>query len=264
MSDLCPTCDNKYVNLPSHLSNFPEHKPDPWPNCPECGERFKQLGYHWSQSNCGYPKLSDQQESIIRGVLMGDGYMSGGSTENSNPYLVVSMTNNEYLEYLKGALNPFIASLSMKLTGEENAQEKRDSGFRPNAEEDNYSDIYWLQSRSHPDLQKYRNWYSSGKKVFPSDLDFNETVLKHWFVCDGSYDGSRAEIALSNESGNEEKIASYFDQIDMPEPNWSYRTNSEGTEVVTIYYNKFWTGKFFDRIGDPVEGFKYKWPEDRV
>lgn len=261
MDNNCPTCDKSLSNVYSHLNNFPSHRPDEWPECHDCGIRYKRLGSHWCSSDCDYEPISNENLNILKGILMGDGYVASGKGKDSNSYMVIKMTNKKYLEYIFEKLGNISASLYLDKTAKENAKEKRNSGFRVNAKAKNYQDLYHLQTRSHPVFNELRDWYSSGSKKFPENLKLTSKMLKHWFVCDGSFDGYRVSIALSNESGNERKINNYLNNIGLDKPKWSYRKNSEGDEIVTIDYTSDNVEDFFNFIGEPVPGFEYKWPD---
>lgn len=53
---------------------------------------------------------------------------------------------------------------SYKMSAEENAKRCRESGFSEDANSEDYSDLYYWCSVSHPDLDKYQEWYKTGEK----------------------------------------------------------------------------------------------------
>ena len=130
----CDYCGGDYVSLSSHHNSFPEHKPQHWHNCYSCGDRFKQLGNHWRQSGCNYPKISDDQMDILRGILMSDGWLNTGW---SNSRIEVEMTNEKYLNYLNNKVFSNLGTeVGLKLTAEESYElrKKRDPKYAKNKE----------------------------------------------------------------------------------------------------------------------------------
>jgi hypothetical protein len=262
----CATCGNEYVNVWQHYNeNYPSHKPDHWPECPGCDERYKHLGKHWHKSDCEYPNLTQHQYEIVIGLLMGDGWIN---KYNGKPRLQCGMITKEYLEYLDEIFGIFSVGIHLKTTAEESAKSMRDRDFSPNAKEENYSDLYYWQSRKLPQLEEFVEWYESGSKVWPEDIDLTPTVLKHWYVGDGCYsNNSHIVIGLSNESESEKKVRKFFERSNIPHPNrWVVRENTDGSINCTAQWNvsesyELWEYMLEDGHGIPP-GFKYKWPEE--
>jgi len=207
--------------------------------CPSCGNSFQQVSIHISKSDCEYPSLSKQQKDIVTGVLMGDGHIMCGDSENSNSSLCVRNINKEYLLYLD-EIFPFYGL-----------------GVDEERVIDGSGNILWCwRTRRSPEFNEFRNWYSSCKKIFPKSIKLSPTILKHWYVCDGSYDnyGSNArghlQIAICNEIENKEKIKSYFDGLVSDVPRFTekdVRFTADSTEMLHKY------------MGEPLPGFEYKW-----
>lgn len=108
--------------------------------CLGCGNEYEIIGSHWSRSSsCEFPSFTQHQSEMAVGILMGDGTIN---MCNKNPSLEVQMTSPNYLEHLASEFGILGGEVSLHRTAEENAKLKRDSGFRPNADADNYSDIY--------------------------------------------------------------------------------------------------------------------------
>lgn len=204
--------------------------------CPNCGKDREQLGTHWAQSkSCEYPELSDYQHEVATGVLMGDGYIK--ETHASN-YLAVQMVTEEYLSYLSSNVFPVTSS-----------------GVSCNCR-----NIYTWRTRTLPEFQQYRDWYKSGSKTFPKDIELTPTTLKHWYVCDGSLaerkNTEHIRIGLSNERKNEEKIRRYFDSIGVHITNWG--DYDSGCSAI---FNSKQSDKLWNYMGGPLPGFEYKWPD---
>jgi hypothetical protein len=234
--------------------------------CPICDKEFQEIGKHWYGSKCEYPSFSDKQKEIITGLLMGDGSVCVQG-ENSNPNLSCGMIRREYLEYLNEEVFPVIGSkVHLKRTAEEQAKYHVESGFRINAEASDYQDVYSWYTRNHPGLKPFKDWYSSGEKVFPDDIDLTPLVLKHWYVGDGNfetekYSVGRISIATSNEIDNRSKIENYFDSIGFDEHYWESSKREDGSLSGSIRFSTELTEDIFEYMGEPLPGFEYKWPK---
>jgi len=194
--------------------------------CSDCGRTFSRVGNHWSQSDCSYHGLSSKQKEVITGILMGDGHINRGG---KNPYLSVEMKSPNYLEYVS-SMFPWISTGIID----------REDG------------IYRFDTRSVCALTEFAEWYSSGKKIFPENIDLTPIVLKHWYVCDGGLGGNGPYpmIAVTNEIDNKQKIECYFDSIGI---DIRWKTHKLAVRAHDV-------DSFFDYIGEPLPGFRYKWP----
>lgn len=188
---------------------------------------------------------------------MGDGTLGKNS---KNACVKAKMTSPEYLEYLDCLLDNESLGVRKVMTGEENARRMRDSGFRPNANGEDYKDVYVLRSRCHPDLNQFRDWYTPDGKVWPNDIDLTSTVLTHLYVCDGHWacNGSRNNITISavNERENKDKVTSLFTKAGLPEPlSWG-----EGEDVCYARWSAEDSEVLFDYMDGPLPDFEYKFP----
>lgn len=231
--------------------------------CPDCGRTFKAFSQHWRQSDCEYPSLSEKQKEILKGIVMGDGYVD---CRHDNPYVKCKMITEEYLEYIDKQFGILSNGVDFVATAEEQAKQNRKSGNRPNAKTENYSDVYEWRSRSLPELGMFDSWYSSGEKVWPEDIELTPTVLKHWYVGDGHwYDNARnkmIQIGLSKEVDNRKKIESMFSRGPGIEiDNWKVTERKEGWTDCTVEFYGESSERLFDYMGEALPGFEYKWPE---
>jgi len=228
--------------------------------CNQCDNEFSRLGSHWyASSSCDFPLFTDNEEEVITGLLMGDGCIDNST---KNPSLVVNMTNKEFLKHLDSYFGNKSSGVNFFRSAKDQASQGR---FSDNP--DNYSDQYRWKSVTNPKLLEYRDWYSTGKKLFPENIKLTPTIFKYWYACDGTYDTSgsqnRISIAASNEANNKEKINSYF--INIPKPsNWNITERSSGGKRCNIVWTKSDTKKLFDYMGEPLPGFEYKWPNQKI
>lgn len=231
--------------------------------CHSCGDTFEKIVTHWARSSCNHPSISDEHMEILIGVLMGDGTIYDKFDDNRNPRFRVYMTNREYLEYLSRELNTLTTSNpQIHRTSQELADSY--SEFSESNNPDDYKEQYRLQTISHPSLRQLEKWYQSGEKVYPEDLYLSETILKNWYVCDGSFNNngyrSYIEIHLSNERENKGKIERYFSRIGHPISRWRDDEQENGHYKTSIIFNKSESNDLFRYMGKPLPGFEYKWP----
>lgn len=229
--------------------------------CPKCEETFSYVGNHWRYNDSHRPTLSQHQREIITGLLMGDGSLDSRS---GNPILTVEMTNKQYLEQIDQKFGVLSTGVKHKCSAERAAERAKDSpsGFKVSGNPDNYNAKYRLRTRSLPELSEW-DWYDSGSKVWPEDIELTPTVLKHWYAGDGSINnnGHRFYIELhcTNEADNKEKVESYFSDIDIEISRW--RDDGEDSEHrrCAAIFNKQRSKQLLDYMGEPPSGFGYKW-----
>jgi len=231
--------------------------------CPQCGENFELVGSHWSQSStCDYPRLTQKQREITVGLLMGDGNVDqkGGY----NPRIRSEMASKDYLKYIDSQFGILGVGVSLSSTAEESCKQRQDRGF--NAQPENYSDVYIWRSRHHPEFKQFAEWYSSGKKVWPEDIELTPTVLKHWYCGDGSWDDSgshsRIQIAMSNEVENTQKVDEIFEKSSLPSPsNYNIYDRNDRKKDCTAQFTKEQSEELWKYMGKPLPSFQYKWPK---
>lgn len=229
--------------------------------CNQCGNRYKVVAQHWSKSNnCSHPDFTDKQLEVTVGLLMGDGclFRSG----DGHPRLQSKMISKEYLNYVDEVFGKFGKGVTLCQTAEKSAEENRESGFSESANARNYSDKWRWFSMSHPDFQKFSDWYSSGEKVWPDNIKLTPTVLKHWYCGDGNFHKSGTpgciRISMLNESRNTEKVDQMFRDSGLPVPS-NYDTSKYKCDAVfTVEDSK----KLWDYMGKPLPDLQYKWPQE--
>lgn len=235
-------------------------------DCPSCGKNFERIGQHWSMSSsCEYPELTANQKDIITGVLMSDGYIDHGRNEE-NPRLAVKMITPDYLYYLDKEFPALGTGVKLCLTAEESAKQNRKTGFSTNAKSENYSDVYRWQTRGHPELQEFSDWYSSGEKVWPENIGLTPTVLKHWYCGDGYWNNNSSQnhikICMANEVENIEKVNKIFKSAGLPTPsNYNIHERKNGSLNCSAYFTIEQSKELWNYMGSPLPGFEYKWPE---
>lgn len=244
--------------LNKHEKHHPKHR-DSGTICHDCDHRYDRISAHWSASdNCEYPKLTERQHNIIRGLLMGDGCASYQEAKK-NPNIRVGCIVPEYLELLSQEFGILGNGVFLDKTGDEKAAENRESGWRPDARGEDYSDQYVFTTMSTPDMWQYRQWYATGTKVWPDDLELSPETLTHWFVGDGNnqFDYPSIRLSMNNERENLDKVESYFERAGLPTPDrWGITD-----EACNAVWNKESSEELFEYMEEPVVGYEYKWPD---
>lgn len=224
--------------------------------CPNCGSEYKNLGSHWHRSaSCEYPELTQKEKEVVIGLLMGDGTVNrSGKSAN----IKVECIEQRYVQYLSEIFEHHTRDVWMSKTAEESAKQSQASGFVENANPKNYHNVWTFESRQTPEFNQFRSWYSTGKKVFPEDIEMTPTILTHWFAGDGSLKTSgtnfQSIISTTNEFENKEKIESYFDSCPFSVDGWySNKTTAH------MRFNKENTLRLFEYMKGSVPGYEYKW-----
>jgi len=233
--------------------------------CPQCGTEYKMVAQHWNCGSCERPSFTDHRREIITGLLMGDGTINRSS--DGNPLLQCEMISPNYLKYIDGEFGIFGHGVSSAKTAEENAKAKSDSEFRPNAKADNYSDVYRWWSMAHPELQEFAEWYSTGTKVWPSNIELKPTVMKHWYCGDGTWHNhgshNRIKIGMANEVENTEKIDKMFENVGLSSPsNYAISERKDGSMNCVAEFTVEQSKELWKYMGEPLPDFEYKWPEE--
>jgi len=151
---------------------------------------------------------------------MGDGNVN---SSGGNPRLRANMISRSYLQYIDDKFGILSNGVKMSRSSKESAKLHRVCGFNSNADESDYSNVYTWRSMRHPELKEFSNWYSSGEKIWPNEIDLTPTVLKHWYCCDGTWNNKNHHNYISISSFNErceiDKIEEMFERSGLPEPN---------------------------------------------
>lgn len=82
--------------------------------CPTCGNEYKQIGNHWQFNESHIPTLSERQNEIIKGLVLGDGYIDGG---DRNSALVVDSVNPKFLHWLESEKERFLEYIGDPIPG---------------------------------------------------------------------------------------------------------------------------------------------------
>lgn len=155
--------------------------------------------------------LTNRQIEIVRGHILGDGYLSdplrSGPQYHLNSYLSIDRKGNDlpYLSWTSAELDPFISNIKFYT--------RKKDGLP----------IVRFQSPAHPDFTALREeWYPDGRKTaFPLfSLAPTSLMLAVWYMDDGTYwkDSRHEFCALCTEGFGREiqqDIAYWFHDLDL-------------------------------------------------
>lgn len=191
---------------------------------------------------------------------MGDGTLC---KNDKNARVKVSMTNKEYLNHLNSELNNICTEVRLEQSGED----VREDLIQRRGSAGECKDVFVLRTRVNPELNDYREWYSSGKKVWDENLQLTPTTLKHWYCGDGNLATHNktpyVRLAITNEWRNTDKVSSYFTNVGLPEPRFETRHYDE-TTVCSCEFTIEQSQELFEYMGEAPPGFEYKWPNQNV
>lgn len=131
--------------------------------------------------------LTQFQESVIIGTILGDGYLRI-IPGRKNAFLEVNhaFSAKSYVDWKFRALKNICISGPKRRKG----NDKRIA--------------YRFYTKQHPQLTKlYREFYKNGKKIVPNNLKLNRVILSVWFMDDGSKCGS-SSFYLNTQQFSEE------------------------------------------------------------
>lgn len=230
--------------------------------CEQCGNEYSRIGSHWAGESCNHPKLNDVTKDALIGLLMSDGTIDTNSRGNGR--MKIKMISHEFLKFIDDEFGWLSTGPKLEITAEENAEMSKLTGFTSAVNVENYHDMYRLRTRNHPFISSLANWYSSGSKTWPANIDMTPTVLMMLYVGDGTYSDTggnrRITISMRNEICNKDKVEGYFTSSNIPAPsswnNGGPQWTVENSYKLFGYMTKspLWEG--------PPPGFEYKFPEN--
>lgn len=169
------------------------------------------------------------------GVLMGDGTIQ---THGKNPFMRVSVKEESYIRHLEEKFGWLCGGV--------------------NCRENQYGKIWELNTRRHPKIIELEEWYSSGEKVWPKDIKFTPTVLKHLYACDGHLQKNECRgiciISLNNERDRVERVCDRIEEAGLPRPRIDKNDMS-----CNIRWSVSESVKVLEYMGKPLSGYEYKW-----
>lgn len=228
---------------------------EPTLQCTSCGEHYKKLSRHCTETDCNLPELNKEQKEILVGLMMGDATLTQRKT--NNPSVNIVNTNREFLKWLNEKLNNIAYPVRFIKDAEEQMEHNIENGMTNDPSLSDYNDVYSLYTMCHTDF-KHLDWIEDGSKTIPDSINLTPTVVKMWFASDGSLhwrgDRNKAEARITNVTEKDElsKFSRMFDSA-------GFDVRVGGKE---IQFNIQQTKKLFSWMGKPPSGMEYKWQFD--
>lgn len=212
-------------------------------NCPTCGKTYKQIGNHWQFNEDHIPDLTDRQHSILRGLVLGDGFISH---RDRNAALWVSSTNRDFLSWIQKQFPVLANRVRVEKTVEQLYEQNTRSEYIDTPSDDaDYNTLYKITTTTHPEIAEYDNDEKSVR-------DLSSVGLKVYYVSDGVLAEAgktyRPQFRVVDEQ-RRDYIATLIRDCGFDV------TVSTGS----LYIKQSQTERFFEYIGDPISGFERKW-----
>jgi len=213
--------------------------------CPTCGDEYERLGNHWQYNADHRHKLTDRQHEIVRGLVLGDGFIDHMS---QNAALRVHSTNRAFLGWVSDQFPVLTNGVHTSKTAEELVEQNTRSNYVATPTEDaEYSDLYGLTTNTHPEIADYDN-----DPTCISSLSAQS--LRVYYVCDGTFANTgstrRCQFSVSDDTSCRH-VASLVSDCGFDV------TVSSGN----FYVKQTQTDEFLDWLGDPLPNFEYKWSD---
>lgn len=220
--------------------------------CEDCGKGFVEIAKHWSQSDCSYPELTSREENILKGIAISDGWVAHSDHDRS--ILHIESVTKPFLEWVNTEISIIHTDVKLRRTAEESYDNAVESGVLDNQDVDNYRNIYRLNTLAHPQIHDMRD-------LSVGDIEHSKLQFKMFYVCDGGVhwndDFSFLQFTASKSVDEIKHVISVLDDLGF-RSSWN-RLDGDGK---VIYIHKESVDRFLEWIGEPIEGFEYKWETD--
>lgn len=229
--------------------------------CPTCDGEYSSIASHWSKSDCFYPKITNRQREIIKGLLVGDGSLD--IRDNKNSRVRVTSINGEFLGWLSDEFGIFSNSIHIKRTKEQ-SMDKIEKFHGENGNIENYHTIYRFQTTSLPELKEFEHWYPDRQSTLPQYTVLTPMMAKIWYVSDGSVswaDGNYGCVRFHTRTQDLQQMKDMFESCGFGGRTYDASSNDGSS---TLVLKKEDSRRFLEWIGESISGFEYKFEvEDR-
>lgn len=190
------------------MSDSPDEEKD---ICPQCEERFRSLGTHWSRSSeCSYPLPTDEELAILDGLMLAGANLANRHRKGANPYLRIVHRSLDVLEWLADELGraAWVAHIDTL-----DAEQASPDVYGDVADVDERLTVF--RTRSNPHLGTLAEWYRDDERVVPERvLEARPPPLLRTVVgCKGraASDRPRTHVTLSTTQPTDRAIHRLFD-----------------------------------------------------
>jgi hypothetical protein len=214
--------------------------------------------------------LTDLEKEIIVGELLGDGNLTIDHRNTNNVAIPFYRHSSKFKEYLEW-LSKIMPSLRWCEITETDHHMTKKSGEQQIS--------FRLRSQCHPELFEIYNMFyrfnenNEQYKIVPTDLKLTPTMLRHWFIGDGS----AGEYSCGRRNGIQRKAwQMYLATFCFSEKEVEYLINQLGLLGIKAEKNRKQAGlciriaaesfdTFYQTIGKcPVPCYQYKWRTSNV
>lgn len=198
--------------------------------------------------HAAYPALTDVQQSIIDGSLLGDGYISKNGTSNAKNSSFVKKqkrTFRDKLEWLYDKLLPYSVNIhdnTDKRPGHSNGTITRGTNDAVRLP------ISIMYTSQHAIFNQYRKrWYTpEGIKTVPRDLLLTPLTVAVWYMDDGSNSPGFNHAFLSTNGFTREECVFLCDKLQLLGIGCNIKPDGQGKPVIRI--DSRWYGNFIDMV----------------
>ena len=137
--------------------------------CPDCDERYEQLGIHWAKSSeCDYPVPMGAEAAVLDGLMFVGGSLNMRNRD-ANCYVSIVHHDREALDWIAEQLGTLTASI----TEYDQAGSIDYHGRRPDRP------LWEFRTRSLPALDRYHGWYDAeDNRIVPEDVEPRSLLRK--------------------------------------------------------------------------------------
>lgn len=178
-------------------------------------------------------ELTERDEQLITGKLMGDGWVQRREhSDNSKPCVGVRNSNPFYVKWFRRQLSIDCGRVSCDGKGR-----------------------YQFYTTSLEELNKFADWYSSGKKRYPDNLELTPELVRIWYCDDGTLQFSGANTVSIRLCSDKEKDRIEWLQSLFQDEGFYPSVQTRGR----LYFGVDEVEPLLDWMGGPPEGMEYKW-----
>ena len=187
-------------------------------------------------------EMSDRQHEILTGLLMGD---ASARIPGKNPHITLTVQNEQFIDWVTEELDKlWTGSKSVRYENQDRTNQ------------------YEIRTRTHEIMWEFRDWYESGKKRYPDDLQLTPLIAQMWYACDGNLHWANTNrirnstpraavyIGCFNESDRIEWVANLFREH-------GFKVTTPANANIRVATGE--TPEFLEWIGEPIPGYEYKW-----
>jgi len=195
MKYYCKNCGKEFIDYPSRKRKF-------------CSQSCNMIYQNKINPNLRYSgntknkfKITNQVKEYIDGLILGDASIQFPETKSKRSTRLVQTFSKKYDDWAKEIKNDLsMFDIDSHLTYYSIFDKRTEKTYKQIS----------LQTKVYPQFMIFRKrWYPNNIKQVPDDIILSPTVLRNWYLSDGSLrviNKNSRTIQLSTDSFNEESI----------------------------------------------------------